>query len=191
MDTEASDVHYMHAGGRHCTLVGKYWKYGDHLQFICRADHPVAERGEFGMPGLGVGKVFALDDESAITHPPESMMRVMHEYWGFQQNTFAVEHGNGNGQNIDMPSEDAAIIFNEILPRLLVTFLEKNRKYALVEDGYSLGDQGIIPDLNRKLGIIISRVWFGEPEVGESTDEVAADLIGHLLLFLAKRKRDE
>lgn len=88
---------------------------------------------------------------------------------------------------VEAASEDAKFVL-AILPDIIEQFLDKNRKYAAVQDGYALGSAGIIPDLNRKLGILVDRLWSGNPTVGEDTDEVIGDLIGHLLLMLAKMK---
>ena len=85
-------------------------------------------------------------------------------------------------------SEDARYILDKVLPEMLESFLTKNRKYVSVEEGYDLGEAGIIPDLNRKLGILVDRLWYKNPSVGEDTDEVITDLIGHLLLMQAKRR---
>lgn len=92
--------------------------------------------------------------------------------------------------NGEVVTDDAKYIMS-ILPGIIDTFLEKNRKYAEVERGYDLGAGGIIPDLNRKLGILVARMWYGAEEVGEPTDEVIGDMIGHLLLMLAKRNNDK
>lgn len=98
-----------------------------------------------------------------------------------------VDYGD---QGYEMPActEDAREVLGA-LPDLMRLFLEKNRKYAEVERGYDLGDKGIIPDLNRKLGILVARIWHGAAEVGEPTDEVIDDMIGHLMLMKAKRNR--
>lgn len=88
---------------------------------------------------------------------------------------------------LEPATDDASWIICE-LPKIIRIFLEKNRKYAEVERGYNLGDKGIIPDINRKVGILVARLWHGADEVGESTDEVIDDLIGHLLLMKAKRR---
>lgn len=79
-------------------------------------------------------------------------------------------------------TDQAQDIKSRILPEFVLMFLEKNRKYARV--GNELGSKGIIPDLNRKMGIIIDRVWDGHDSPGEPTREVAMDLIGHLLLMI-------
>lgn len=97
-----------------------------------------------------------------------------------------VEYGQ-TGEVVPAVTDDARYILRRVLPKLMAQFLEKNRKYAEVENGYDLGSAGIIPDLNRKLGILVARIWNDAPTVGEDTDEVIDDLIGHLLLMRAKR----
>lgn len=91
---------------------------------------------------------------------------------------------------IDTPvrTPEASIIVGELMSEFIELFLAKNAKYKSVQDGYDLGDKGIIPDLNRKLGILKSRLWDGEDTVGEDTDEVIQDMIGHLFLMWAKRR---
>lgn len=83
----------------------------------------------------------------------------------------------------DVATAEAQAIVSHYVPEWLKKFLQKNRKYKAV--GNSLGAKGIFPDINRKVGILKSRLWDGEPVVGEPTDEVIQDLIGHLFLMLA------
>ena len=99
----------------------------------------------------------------------------------------SVDYGE-HGYEQDAVTDDARVVLDS-LPDLLTLFLRKNEKYAEVEKGYDLGEKGIIPDLNRKLGILKARIWDGAAEVGEDTDEVIDDMIGHLLLLKAKRVR--
>lgn len=100
-----------------------------------------------------------------------------------------IDYGE-NGEDVDAHTDDARYILGTVMPHLLKLFLEKNRKYASVEKGYDLGASGIIPDINRKVGILVDRLWHGNAEIGESTDEVIDDLIGHLLLMKAKRRHE-
>lgn len=93
------------------------------------------------------------------------------------------EHGVGP------VTEDAQYVLN-VLPDIIAQFLVKNVKYAEVEKGYDLGAAGVIPDLNRKLGILVARLWKEAPTSGEETDEVIGDMIGHLLLMLAKMRSE-
>lgn len=94
-------------------------------------------------------------------------------------------HGPGVG-----PATEDAQYALDILPDIIAQFLTKNVKYAKVEVGYDLGAKGIIPDLNRKLGILVARLWDEAPTSGEDTDEVIGDMIGHLLLMLAKMRSE-
>lgn len=106
------------------------------------------------------------------------------------QSTYIDQNGVHFGdQGIGPATQDAKYILT-ILPDIMAKFLEKNVKYAEVEKGYDLGAAGIIPDLNRKLGILVARIWNHAPTAGEDNHEVIEDLIGHLLLMLAKM-RDE
>jgi hypothetical protein len=75
----------------------------------------------------------------------------------------------------------AHFIFTYLVPLWANQFAEGNRKYADVDQ--SLGSKGVFPDINRKVGILKSRIWEGKEVVGEPTEEVIFDLIGHLFLL--------
>lgn len=94
-----------------------------------------------------------------------------------------------DGKGIGPATEDAQYVL-KVLPDIMAQFLTKNVKYAEVEKGYELGAAGVIPDLNRKLGILVARLWKEAPTSGEETDEVIGDMIGHLLLMLAKMRSE-
>lgn len=87
--------------------------------------------------------------------------------------------------NTDWPTDQAQQIITTHLPYFVEEFLRKNRKYKAVDN--SLGEKGVFPDVYRKVGILKSRVWDGDESIGESTDEVIRDLIGHLFLMLYMR----
>lgn len=125
---------------------------------------------------LGPGRVLPLESTTDFS-------MIISEDW------LDVNYGE-NGHRVPAVTEDARYILRYVLPKLMTQFLEKNKKYAEVENGYNLGSAGIIPDLNRKLGILVARIWNEAPTVGEDTDEVIDDLIGHLLLMRAKRARE-
>lgn len=98
--------------------------------------------------------------------------------------------GDLNGLDIAPVTDDAKYILDQ-LPTIIGDFLDSNAKYARAQTGHDLGPAGIMPDINRKTSVLISRIWHGEPAGrGESTEEVIGDLIGHLLLLLAKRTGD-
>lgn len=86
------------------------------------------------------------------------------------------------GEEIKPVTNQAADIFDRLIPEWAVSFLAKNRKYKAVTN--DLGPRGVFPDINRKVGILKDRVWDGNGVVGESTREVIQDLIGHLFLML-------
>lgn len=72
-------------------------------------------------------------------------------------------------------------VVTDYIPGFIAHFIEKNRKYAKVDN--HLGARGVYPDVNRKVGILEDRVWSGNESPGESTVEVIDDLIGHLFLM--------
>lgn len=79
-------------------------------------------------------------------------------------------------------TDQAMDIVSRLAPEFLDLFLRKNRKYRKV--GNDLGERGVFPDINRKVGIIRDRIWDDGEEEGEPTREVIMDLIGHLFLML-------
>lgn len=95
------------------------------------------------------------------------------------------------GYDVPAVTEDAVYVMN-ILPDLLKNFLLKNAQYARAQTGHDLGIKGVIPDINRKSAAIITRVWDADNawdgQATDSTQELAGDLIGHLLLLLAKMR---
>jgi hypothetical protein len=94
-----------------------------------------------------------------------------------------------HGVRLRLPNtmtDEAEMIMFSILPEWSELFLQNNWKYRHARD---LGARGVFPDVNRKVGILEARVWEGVNDgVGESTDEVIMDLIGHLFLMLAKHR---
>lgn len=126
------------------------------------------------MPGLGVGKVLDCPDDQSLQ---EEVMTVYRD---------AIVD---RGVRVDAVTDEARYIL-DILPYILTKFLRKNAQYARAQTGHDLGLMGVIPDINRKSAALISAVWDGGTDwSGEDTDsarEIAEDLIGHLLLMLAK-----
>lgn len=138
-------------------------------------------KDDFGHPTVG-GKIASSIMAGLPTDNEAHFSHMVVTYDGVE-----IHYDNGDSDNIAAVTDDARYILG-LLPEIIATFLEKNKKYASVEDGYDLGEAGIIPDVNRKLGILVDRIWHGRPTVGEDTDEVIGDVIGHLLLMLAKRR---
>lgn len=95
--------------------------------------------------------------------------------------------GREEGNHIPAATDDAKYLLAEVIPDLLERFLQKNAKYARAQV-HDLGIKGIVPDINRKSSVIIDRVWHGAHTIGEDTEEVIDDLIGHLLLMRAKMR---
>jgi hypothetical protein len=185
---EGSEV--VHEDGRKCEYTGSGWLRDadnpDEDRVECDREHPGDDRGA-GMPTLGKGARDLLDGNQTW----KARMGRVHEVTlrptlVINSDGITVDYGE-QGYTVPAVTEDARYTLT-ILPDILTQFLEKNAKYRSVQEGYDLGDQGIIPDLNRKLGILVDRIWHGNQSLGESTDEVIGDLIGHLLLMLAKRR---
>jgi hypothetical protein len=151
------------------------------------------DRGEFGMPTIGGWRVSrlgdGLTDERHLTwryidEPEPNNLIVSH-------NGINVAFGDSQGYEVPATTDDARYIM-DILPDLLKHFLTKNTQYARAQTGHDLGLKGIVPDINRKTSALITRIWDRqalEPYEGEdSTEELIEDLIGHLLLMLAKMR---
>lgn len=82
----------------------------------------------------------------------------------------------------DFPTEQATDIFTRLIPEWSEKFLEANRQYKDV--GNALGSKGVFPDVWRKVNVLRSTVWEGEPAGRESPREIMFDLIGHLFLMV-------
>jgi hypothetical protein len=145
---------------------------------------PDQQHIKFDIP-MAPGKVLAVEcpDDQALQ---ELTM------WVFR-NAVITPGGRGmTGIRTDAVTEDAQFILSVVLPQLLEKFLRKNAQYARAQTGHDLGLKGIIPDINRKTAALISNVWDGGTnEADEWTDgvvDITEDLIGHLLLLLAKTR---
>lgn len=144
-----------------------------------------ADRGDFGMPGIGIGRVFMIVPDHQPRRPglPDYTMTVQPQSVEFDFNQ--------QGFNVDLETPEARMAM-ELLPTVLEHFLNSNIKYSRAQTGHDLGLKGIVPDINRKTSVLISRLWYDEPEAGrEPTDEIIGDLIGHLLLMLAKMRMED
>lgn len=153
-------------------------------------------RGEFGMPTIGgelrVGPdvIFQMPDKSE-PDPGDGKIDMPDFKMTVTEDGISVDYGD-NGYATNAQTDDARYILAKVLPGLLSKFLNKNSKYALAQSGHDLGLKGIVPDINRKTSVLINRLWHGGGMVGEGTEEVIDDLIGHLLLMRAKlRTLDE
>lgn len=171
----AKEMHYLHDNGRRCEYRDGQW-----VMETCAADDDPAcrmehwmhkvihlnDRGEFGFPGVGSTSASSILD---VPTPPLQ--------WSSDEKTKIV---------IDVePATDEAQRILEQIPSWLGRFLQKNRKYARAQH-HDLGDKGIMPDINRKVSVLMDRIWYEAEEVDEGTVEVIDDLLGHLMLLRDK-----
>lgn len=95
---------------------------------------------------------------------------------------FAVKSLLGLESGWKFPTEQARRVCVEILPGVLALFLRKNRDYR--ENAQTLGFKGQFADIHRKYTKLKRGWWDGIPLESEPAEEVAADMIAHLLLGL-------
>jgi hypothetical protein len=79
-------------------------------------------------------------------------------------------------------TDQARVIFSEVLPVALERFVRKNADYG--STAKFLGARGQFADINPKFWKLKRALWDGEQLIGESTEEILYDLIGHCLLTL-------
>lgn len=160
------------------------------------------DRGEFGIPAgiiggtlrIGDRTIWSGDQASAGTHDSPGAFDVAHSHIWKRPDVWIDKDGvhrryAQNGNDTEPVTDDARYILEE-LPSIIEDFLENNAKYARAQT-HDLGLKGIIPDINRKASAIITRVWDGQDYGRDETEELVGDLIGHLLLMLAKMRSDE
>jgi hypothetical protein len=84
----------------------------------------------------------------------------------------------------EYPTEQAQEIMEEIWPEVRALFLRKNAHYG--ETANELGLKGQYADIHRKVGPLKRLLWDGVPQFDDCEDaqEIASDMIGHLLLTL-------
>ena len=141
------------------------------------------DRGEFGYPGVGSSASIRF----APLPPLDEDYRSSDMYRAGQRLIDA--HSINSGDDSDgseTPNTAEARRIERMVPEVMRRFYRKNTKYAKVQTGHDLGAKGIIPDINRKTGVLVDRLWDGSPEVDEDTIEVIDDLIGHLFLLREK-----
>lgn len=154
------------------------------------SDEDKRDRGEFGFPAIGKdGDMFAPGKLHDISGPKIEFIDMI---TNIDSDGIHVSFNTMSGvQGYDVPAttDDAQYIM-QILPDVLKQFLTKNTQYARAQ-AHDLGVKGTIPDINRKTSALITRFWDrdGLPMEGEdSNEELIGDLIGHLLLALAKMR---
>lgn len=175
---EMTEQTFKHMGGRFCRQDsdGAWW-YGEPGQQHPCGRHPLpnqlSERGDLGMPTLG-----------RLARP---MTEKPFQYGVTIESDYqTVTYQCSDGHEEKSVTTEAATILSKHLPDFIEKFMQKNRKYAQVQTGHDLGAEGEIPDLNRKMAILVDRIWCGNPTVGEDSVEVCQDMIGHLFLLIDK-----
>lgn len=86
-----------------------------------------------------------------------------------------------------MAERDNLNIINTLFPEFKEFFLGKGEDYEGVP---SLGAAGEFVHLHRKYWKVHNSVWLGQKLSGESTEEVAMDMIGHLLLMIHELRKE-
>ena len=85
----------------------------------------------------------------------------------------------------NVPNEQAKRIVLHVLPKVLSLYLNKSKDYdGNVMALLKLGPKAGFVDLWRKAGKLKGALWDGKPMVGEQTDEILMDLVGHVLIIL-------
>jgi len=95
------------------------------------------------------------------------------------------------GDEMSNAGEAYRVINEEIAPEVLAFFQSKQSDYRGGPAFLFLGSKGQFSDLNRKFWKLYAAVWEGQKLTGEQADEIAADMIGHLLLLLYTLKQEE
>lgn len=170
---------FVHEDGRKCQWYPsvREWFHWDHegsepkpserRSYKCDRDHTQGDRGEFGMPtiGGGAGTLYMGQQTAYPDHLRADITEVR--------------------LTVKPTTSEGIRIIGRWLPATMERFLRNNTKYARAQKT-DLGAKGILPDINRKTSVLIDRIWFGAPVVGEDTVEVIDDLIGHLFLLRDK-----
>lgn len=89
------------------------------------------------------------------------------------------------------PGDAYGVINDTIAPEALALFREKQANHTTGSHFLLLGAKGQFAEINKKFWKLYAAIWTGEIElIGEDVGEVAADMIGHLLLLLYCVRRD-
>lgn len=135
----------------------------------------VFDGGRFQTHSAGFG--VAAPDSVHLASPDEDSSGTSSE-----ERTSAITQLLGLVEEWEFPTEQARRVCTEILPGVLALFLKKNRDYR--GNAKHLGYKGQFADINRKFWKLERGWWDGIPLESEPAEEVAADMIGHLLLGL-------
>lgn len=118
----------------------------------------VDDRGEFGMPGLGIGRVM--------------------DFEGTVDRSYLIKLYDGPD------TAQALRVVSIIAPAVLEHFIKRNREYG--DSAHVLGTKGQYADINRKVIKLKRYLWddVPVPDGGESIETIATELIGHLLILI-------
>lgn len=185
-------ISHKHENGRWCILTRDYkhwliWEAGPTGRNgeYCGMDHPIAEqidldgerlegdqgeRGVFGMPGVGVGRIDATRIPEWSLGPGRVMPQGSH---------FSMWPG--------VKTALARRIVDQHLPEALDHFLKRNAEYG-DDDDFNLGFRGQYVDISRKVQKLKRRWWDDNDDAyaegAESSKVIVMELIGHLLMSL-------
>lgn len=236
---EGTLINHTHDDGRACVVSkdGVTWRYWEAPfnqvgGLICYRAHPAkekrievdvtkqvqeaADRGAFGMPGVGsVARAVlswspppGLLDSDLVTHPPDHIpSRGTHDWpatfdvgkWARDRGINWPTHTHvGNVKQFMLalfhePETDLArAVMERHLPEAIDHFLMRNAEYG-DDDDFDLGVSGQYVDISRKVQKLKRRWWDGEdvPDGAESDKVIIQELIGHLLMSLHYLEQEE
>lgn len=131
------------------------------------------DRGDFGMPGLGIGRVMDFGPQGEQPEPTRTIRR----------DGVMVDFGE-NGYMVEAHTKVAKRILQQHLPKAMEHFLARNAEYG--EEAHVLGIKGQYADINRKVIKLKRYLWDDVPVQpgAESIEMISQELIGHLLILI-------
>lgn len=131
------------------------------------------DRGELGMPGLGIGRVFDFDVNNERPGPVRTI----------KHDGVDVDYGE-QGYRVEAQTKVAKRILMRHLPEAMEHFLQRNAEYG--EEAHVLGIKGQYADINRKVIKLKRYLWddVPVPPGAESIEMISQELIGHLLILI-------
>lgn len=164
----------------------------------------VNDRGDFGMPGLGVNMRDIMDIDNPL-HPLRTGRAGVPRYLAGPDAIFMVpsrkratidedgvhfDYGE-KGNNIPAQTNQAKRILGDVLPDVMAHFLQRNGEYG--EEAHVLGTKGQFADINRKVIKLKRYLWddVPVPPGAEDIETIATELIGHLLILIDELEQDD
>ena len=153
------------------------------------ASEDYGDRGDFGMPGLGVsmreleeswpvgtGSIFQVDGDRLVNKYdwPVTTINVEGVWYDYGE----------QGNHIEPATQQARRILGQHLPDVISHFLSRNAEYG--EEAHVLGTKGQFADINRKVIKLKRYLWDDVPlqPGAEDIPTIAGELIGHLLILI-------